>query len=76
MTSGNIGVNRPDSRCRVYILRASVSDDARIPAATRLRSREDPLTGDDEVRVTAEEDNDGEWRNRKVEILKRRAASN
>ncbi|MGA7460496.1 MAG: hypothetical protein WBW69_09730 [Candidatus Korobacteraceae bacterium] len=62
---------------RVDISRARVSYDESVPTATRLAKPEDALTPGAEVRVTAEQGSDGEWRASQVEILKKQlAASN
>ncbi len=58
---------------RVDISHASVSYDASVPAASRGRSPENALTAGVEVRVIAEEGTNGEWRARRVEILKRQS---
>jgi hypothetical protein len=66
---------------RVDISRALVSYDESVPTANRQSRPQDALTTGAEVRVTAEQGSDGEWRASKVEILKaaagdeRRAAS-
>ena len=62
---------------RVDISHARVSYDESVPRATRLPKPEDALTAGAEVRVTAEQGSDGEWRASQVEILKKQlAASN
>ena len=55
---------------RVDISRARVSYDDDVPAATRLPKPEEALVTGAEVRVTAEQGIDGEWRASRVEILK------
>jgi len=55
---------------RVDISRARVLYDESVPTATRLPQPEDALTAGAEVRVTAEQGIDGEWRASRVEILK------
>lgn len=55
---------------RVDISRARVSYDEDVPAAIRLPRPDDALTAGTEVRVTAEQGDDGEWRASRVEILK------
>ena len=60
---------------RVDISHACVSYDESVPTATRLPKPEDALTAGAEVRVTAEQGSDGEWRASRVEILKRRPAA-
>lgn len=55
---------------RVDISHASVSYDESVPTATRLTKPEDALIAGAEVRVTAEQGSDGEWKASRVEILK------
>lgn len=55
---------------RVEISRAKVLYDEDVPAAQRRARPEDALTSGAEVRVTAEQDKDGEWHATQVEILK------
>jgi hypothetical protein len=55
---------------RVDISRAQVSYDESVPETTRLPRPEDALTPGAEVRVTAEQGDDGEWRASRIEILK------
>lgn len=55
---------------RVDISHARVSYDESVPTATRLAKPEDALTAGAEVRVTAEQGSDGEWRASQVEILR------
>lgn len=56
---------------RVDISHAQISYDEDAPAANRLPKPEDALTAGAEVRVTAEQGSDGEWRASSVEILKK-----
>ncbi len=60
---------------RVDISRASVTYDESVPASTRLSKPEDALTTGAEVRVTAEQDDNGEWRASRIEILKQQLAA-
>ena len=60
---------------RVDISHARVSYDESVPTATRLAKPEDALTTGAEVRVTAEQGSDGEWRASQVEILKKQLAA-
>jgi hypothetical protein len=55
---------------RVDISHARVIYDEDVPAAERRPKPEEELKPGTEVRVTAEQDSDGEWRASKVEILK------
>jgi len=55
---------------RVNISRARVSYDESVPTAARLAKPEGALTAGAEVRVTAEQGSDGEWKASRVEILK------
>lgn len=55
---------------RVDVSRARVVYDESVPTATRLPKPEDALVAGAEVRVTAEQGSDGEWRASRVEILK------
>ncbi len=55
---------------RVEISRAKILYDEDVPAAERRPKAEDALTPGAEVRVTAEQDSDGEWHATQVEILK------
>jgi len=59
---------------RVDISRARVSYDEGVPAATRRPRPDDALTAGAEVRVTAEQGCDGEWKASRVEILKAAAS--
>ena len=59
---------------RVDISRARVTYDEAVPTTTRLAKPEDGLVPGAEVRVTAEQGSDGEWKASAVEIL-RAAAS-
>ena len=60
---------------RVDISRARIIYAASVPAAARGHRPEGALTAGVEVRVIAEEGGDGEWRARKVEILKQPSPS-
>ncbi len=60
---------------RVEISRARVTYDEGVPAADRLGHPQDALTAGTEVRVTAEQGQDGEWRARSIEILKQPVAA-
>ena len=55
---------------RVDISHARVVYDESVPAANRQAKPQDALIQGAEVRVTAEQGSDGEWRASKVEILK------
>lgn len=55
---------------RVDISGARVSYDEDVPAAERRSNPMEALTTGTEVRVTAEQGSDGEWKASKVEILK------
>ncbi len=55
---------------RVEIANARILYDEGVPAAERRAKPEDALMVGAEVRVTAEQGSDGEWRASKVEILK------
>ena len=55
---------------RVDISRARVVYDEDVPTAGRLAKPEEGLVSGAEVRVTAEQGSDGEWRASRVEILK------
>jgi hypothetical protein len=55
---------------RVDISHASVTYDDSVPAGNRRSNPADALTPGVEVRVTAEQASDGEWRASGVEILK------
>ena len=55
---------------RVEISRAKILYDEDVPAAERRPKPEEALTPGAEVRVTAEQDSDGEWHATQVEILK------
>jgi len=59
---------------RVEISHARVVYDESVPSATRLAKPKDALTAGAEVRVTAEQGSDGEWRASEVEILKEHLA--
>jgi len=59
---------------RVDISHAQIAYDEDVPAATRLTKPEDSLAPGAEVRVTAEQDSDGEWKAARVEILKAAAS--
>lgn len=55
---------------RVEISHAQVRYDEEVPAGERQPKPEDALVVGAEVRVTAEQGSDGEWRASEVEILK------
>ena len=55
---------------RVEISRARVLYAPSVPAADRAKNPAQDLIPGAEVRVTAEQDGDGEWRASRVEILK------
>ena len=55
---------------RVEISRAKILYDEDVAAANRRPKPEEALTPGAEVRVTAEQDSDGEWHATQVEILK------
>jgi len=55
---------------RVDISKASVSYDEDVPADQRKPSAREQLTVGAEVRVTAEQGSDGEWRASRIEIIK------
>lgn len=55
---------------RVEISRAKILYDEDVPATERRPQPQDALTPGAEVRVTAEQDSDGEWHASQVEILK------
>ena len=55
---------------RVEVSHARVTYDEGVPTETRLPKAEDALTSGAEVRVTAEQGSDGEWKATRVEILK------
>lgn len=55
---------------RVEISRAKILYDDDVPTAERLLKPEEALLPGTEVRVTAEQDSDGEWHATQVEILK------
>ncbi len=55
---------------RVEIAHARVAYDEEVPAAERRSHAEDALVVGAEVRVTAEQGGDGEWKASEVEILK------
>jgi hypothetical protein len=56
---------------RVDISHAQISYDDDVPAAIRLAKPQAALIAGAEVRVTAEQGSDGEWRASRVEILKK-----
>lgn len=60
---------------RVEIAHARVAYDEEVPAAERRPKAEDGLVIGAEVRVTAEQGSDGEWRASEIEILKTAGAS-
>ncbi len=55
---------------RVEISHAQVEYDEDVPAARRSRNPQDGLKAGAEVRITAEQGSDGEWRASAIEILK------
>ncbi len=55
---------------RVDISRAHISYDEDVPAAERSAPPSDALKPGTEVRITAEQGSDGEWKASRVEILK------
>jgi hypothetical protein len=55
---------------RVDIARARITYDEDVPAANRRSDPTEALTPGVEVRVTAEQDSNGEWKATRVEILK------
>ena len=54
---------------RVEISHATVEYDEDVPAAERTRKPQDALVAGTEVRITAEQGSDGEWRATRIEIL-------
>jgi hypothetical protein len=60
---------------RVEISRAKILYDEDVPAADRRPKPEEALIPGAEVRVTAEQDSDGEWHATQVEILKAAAGA-
>ena len=60
---------------RVEISKAQVMYDQDVPAAERRPKPEEALVAGAEVRVTAEQGSDGEWRASTVEILKAAVSS-
>jgi hypothetical protein len=54
---------------RVEISHAQVEYDEDVPAAKRSRNPQDAVKVGAEVRITAEQGSDGEWRASQVEIL-------
>ena len=56
---------------RVDVSRAHVVYDEDVPRGTRLAKPEEGLVPGAEVRVTAEQGSDGEWKASRVEILKK-----
>jgi hypothetical protein len=54
---------------RVEISKAKIEYDEGVPAANRNPKPQQALTSGTEVRVTAEQGKDGEWRASRVEIL-------
>jgi hypothetical protein len=60
---------------RVEISHAQVDYDAGVEASGRRRKPQDALTAGAEVRVTAEQGSDGEWRATRIEVLKPAADS-
>ena len=61
---------RNGSARRVEITHARVIYDDAIPAAERARNPQDALVPGAEVRVSAEQGSDGEWKASRIEILK------
>jgi hypothetical protein len=55
---------------RVDISQAAIAYDDTVPADERKSSAREQLVVGAEVRVTAEQDSDGEWRASRVEIIK------
>jgi hypothetical protein len=55
---------------RVEISQAEVEYDEDVPAGSRLRKPQEALEAGAEVRITAEQGSDGEWRATTVEILR------
>lgn len=55
---------------RVEISHAQVEYDEDVPAASRSRNPQDALKAGAEVRITAEQGSDGEWRASRIEVLK------
>ena len=60
---------------RVEISRARITYDEDVPAAERREEPIDALTTGTEVRITAEQGSDGEWRASRVEILSRQPSA-
>ena len=60
---------------RVEISGAQVEYDEDVPAAERTRKPQQALVAGAEVRVTAEQGNDGEWKASRIEILQPLSAS-
>lgn len=54
---------------RVEISHATVEYDEDVPPADRTRKPQDALVAGTEVRITAEQGSDGEWRASRIEIL-------
>ncbi len=55
---------------RVEISHARVEYDESVPAESRRQKPQQALTAGAEVRVTAKQGSDGEWRATRVEVLK------
>src|SRR5215831_17960060 len=55
---------------RVEVSHAKIEYDEDVPAAERNAKPEDALIPGSEVRITAEQESDGEWHAERVEILK------
>jgi len=55
---------------RVDISRARITYDEDVPASERRRNPAEALAPGTEVRVTAEEGGDGEWKASRIEVLK------
>ena len=64
MRSRNGGIRRVD------ISRAAIGYDETVPADQRKPSAGEQLVIGAEVRITAEQDSDGEWRASRIEIIK------
>lgn len=60
---------------RVEISHAQVEYDEDVPAAGRWHNPQDALKAGAEVRITAEQGSDGEWRASRIEILEAPAPS-
>ena len=60
---------------RVEVSRANVSYDEDVPQANRVQNPSEALVPGAEVRVTAEQGSDGEWKASTIEILKAAVSS-